>query len=352
MLPEWLPNIHPLIVHLPIGLLVGAVLIDGGAALIRRRALSLMAVVLYVLGALGTGAAYLSGQRAADTVNVPTEAMSALTSHEDGALYTLIFFGAYALIRIGAFISNAEPKRWLGLALWALAFPGMVLLWQASERGGELVFAHGVGVSAAEELRAELDDMRDAQRLAEAEPVFEDDGSWDWRVTEGADAALKESFTWLEGDPEAIELAVVENDDGPALELSGINGRIVVVIGDDLSGVGIQGDLNTDAFDGTTALIHNVTSSADLHYWRRSGNTFAQGRFVDGEDDVQDEEPFDVSGWFSMRATGVDGHFYGYVNGETVTHTHTPTPDAGQTGLLLEGSGTVKLRRMTVQAIE
>ena len=352
MLPEWLPNIHPLIVHLPIGLLVGAVLIDGVAALMRRRSLSLMAVVLYVLGALGTGAAYLSGQRAADTVDVPTEAMSALTSHEDWALYTLIFFGAYALIRIGAFISNAEPKRWLGLALWALALPGMVLLWQASERGGELVFAHGVGVSAAEELRTELNEIRDAQRLAEAEPVFEDDGSWDWRITEGADAALKESFTWLEGDPDAVGIEVVENDDGPALELSGIDGRIMVVIGDDLEGVEIEGDLNTDGFDGTTALIHNVTSSANLHYWRQSGDTFAQGRLVDGDDDVQDEERLDASGWFSMRATGVDGHFYGYVNGETVTHTHTPTPDAGQTGLLLEGSGTVKLRRMTVQAIE
>ena len=352
MLPEWLPNVHPLIVHLPIGLLVGAVLIDLVASLVRRRALSLTAVILYVLGALGTGAAYLSGQRAADTVDVPTEAMSALTSHEDWAFYTLIFFGAYALIRIGAFISNAEPSRWLGFVLWLLALPGMLLLWQASERGGELVFAHGVGVSAAEELRAELNEMREAQRLAEAEPVCEDDGSWDWRITEGADAALKESFTWIEGDPDAVELEVVENDDGSALEISGIDGLVMVVIGDDLSGVEIEGDLNTDAFEGTTALIHNVTSSADLHYWRRSGDTFAQGRLVDGEDDIQDEESLEVSGWFSMRATGVDGHFYGYVNGETVTHTHTSTPDAGQTGLLLDGEGTVMLRRLAVQVVE
>ena len=353
MLPDWLPNIHPFIVHVPIGLLVGAVLVDLVAALVRRKALSLTAVILYVLGAIGTGAAYLSGQRAADTVDVPTEAMSALTSHEDWAFYTLLFFGAYALIRIGAFLSNAEPNRWLGLVLWLMALPGMLLLWQGSERGGELVYAHGVGVSAAQELRAELDAIQKAQRIAEAEPVFEDDGSWTWRITEGASAAFKESFTWLKGDPDAVELEIVENEEnGPGLELSGIDGRIVVVIGDDLSGMEIQSDLNTDGFEGTTALIHNVTSTANLHYWRQSGNTFAQGRLVDGEDDVQDEEPFDVSGWFSMRATGVDGHFYGYVNGETVAHTHPPTPDAGQTGLLLDGEGTVMLRRLAVQVVE
>lgn len=353
MLPDWLPNIHPLIVHVPIGLLVGAVLVDLVAALVRRKALSLTAVILYVLGAIGTGAAYLSGQRAAESLDVPTEAMATLTTHEDWAFYTLLFFGAYALIRIGAFLSNAEPNRWLGLGLWLMALPGMLLLWQGSERGGELVYAHGVGVSAAQELRAELDAIQKAQRIAEAEPVFEDDGSWTWRITEGASAAFKESFTWLKGDPDAVELEIVENEEnGPGLEISDIDGALLVVTGNELSGVEISSDLNTDAFDGTVALIHNVTSSEDLHYWRTSNGRFGQGRLLNGEDDIQDEVSHNVNGWVTMRATGVDGHFYGYVNHETIAHTHTSAPEAGQTGLLIEGSGTVTLRRMTVQAIE
>ena len=354
MISEWLPNIHPMVVHLPIGLLVGAVLVDLVAVLLRRvRALSVTALVLYVLGALGLGAAYWTGQQAADTVDVPTEAVSALASHEDWALYTLIFFGAYALVRLGVFIASRQPGLWLSLGLWVVALGGMGLLWQTGDRGGELVYAHGVGVQAVDELSAELRALEREMRVAEAEPVVHDEGGWSWHITEGADAALDAHFDWVMGSPEDVEASVApRNENDHVLELSLQDGPVLFVAGDPLGAVAIEADLNADDFDGQFALVHNVVDADTYHYWRKEGDQFAQGRMVDGDDEVLDEGTMDESGWMTLRATGAEGHFYGYVNDETGAHGHSPAPDAGPAGLWIDGDGTLALRRVEVEATE
>ncbi len=90
--------------------------------------------------------------------------------------------------------------------------------------------------------------------------------------------------------------------------------------------------------------MHNVTSAGNFHYWPKSVDRFAQGRLLDGENKVQEEDSVDADGWMVMRATGVDGHFYGYVNDRTITHTHTSVPEPGCAGLFVEGTGTLQLR--------
>lgn len=93
ILPEWAPNIHPMLVHFPIGLLVIAVLMD----LLQwfrplREKLDLTAVLLYTLGTLGSIAAFWSGRVASETVQVSIQAQTVMSDHDDWALYTMLFF--------------------------------------------------------------------------------------------------------------------------------------------------------------------------------------------------------------------------------------------------------------------
>src|SRR5690554_156413 len=87
IVPDWAPNVHPMIVHFPIGLLFTAVLLDF-VSLIRgfdvlRRAVP----VFYVMGALTAIVAYFTGRSAGDQVAVPANAESILTEHADLALW-------------------------------------------------------------------------------------------------------------------------------------------------------------------------------------------------------------------------------------------------------------------------
>lgn len=84
MLPDWAPNLHPLVVHFPIALLFLAVGFDLVTWLLRRpMALVRVTAVLYALGALSALVAFLTGRAAADSLDLPTAVIPAVTTHAD-----------------------------------------------------------------------------------------------------------------------------------------------------------------------------------------------------------------------------------------------------------------------------
>ena len=66
MIPDWAPNIHPLIVHVPIALLVAAVVTDLlSVVMARRPALREAATWLYCAGAGTAVAAFMAAAKGA-----------------------------------------------------------------------------------------------------------------------------------------------------------------------------------------------------------------------------------------------------------------------------------------------
>lgn len=100
MIPDWIPNIHPLVVHFPIALLVIAVFFDAARLFFKKESwLQKATLALYTTGSVGLIAAFWSGRRAVETVSVTGDAIPVVTSHEDWALYTLIYFLVFTTIR-------------------------------------------------------------------------------------------------------------------------------------------------------------------------------------------------------------------------------------------------------------
>lgn len=64
MTPHWIPNLHPLIVHFPIALLVTAVLFDAASLFFSdENWLEKATLALYTTGTLGLIASFLSGPK-------------------------------------------------------------------------------------------------------------------------------------------------------------------------------------------------------------------------------------------------------------------------------------------------
>ena len=148
LLPDWVPNLHPLVIHFPIAWWIAAVVVDLVALAIPRAAWAdTVASCLYPAGAVSAMAAYLTGRQAAATVLMPGMALPIVQQHENWALATTIAFATVALVRLWARFRWPHPQRTIRTALVGAALVALVFLFQTGERGARLVYGRGVGVS-------------------------------------------------------------------------------------------------------------------------------------------------------------------------------------------------------------
>jgi len=150
LIPAWAPNLHPLVIHFPIVLLITAAAVDLLDAVFERPAwLGTIATSLYAAGAAEAVAAYLTGVQAAATVFIPGMAHPAITDHRSWAVVTTWYFGIVAVARVSAWFAGFPRARSHRVVLLLVGLVGVVLLQQTAERGARLVYQHGVGVIAA-----------------------------------------------------------------------------------------------------------------------------------------------------------------------------------------------------------
>ena len=150
LVPSWAPNLHPLIVHFPIVLLITAVTIDLIDALFERPTwLGTASTSLYTVGTGEALAAYYTGVQAASTVFVPGMAHPIVADHRSWATFTAWYFGVAVVIRLAARRADIPRARSHRVLLLVGGLVGILLLQQTAERGARLVYEQGVGVIAA-----------------------------------------------------------------------------------------------------------------------------------------------------------------------------------------------------------
>ena len=356
LIPDWAPNIHPMLVHFPIALLCTAVLLDVIALLFRKKeGLRLGAVIVYVLGAVGALVTYLTGKSAGDSFLLSGAANTALTDHADWGTATMWFFVIYALVRVGVLWWDREGKTAIWAPLLLIGAGGLFLVYETAEHGAQMVYRYGVGVQAMEELETLAQEQQaelDRSRVLTAAPVVEENGSWRWTPGEYAAESLAESFVWLAGDTTTLTLETTPHEEqGYVLTLHAQGAPVLFVFDQPLRSIQADFALNLDDFEGAVQLVHHVQDTDHYMFMEIDAGTMRQGRVNNGEVDIVDEESFSGQGWQQFRVVSDQTHFRAYANGTLVTHGHGPAPDAGPVGLRLDGAGVVLLGRIDVQSL-
>ena len=146
---DWAPNLHAVVVHLPIGLLATAAGADLLAILCRETGTAyVLSTCLQIAGTIMLVAAYLTGRKAAADVYTPGLAQAVVTLHWDQAWWCVWYFGLATASRITVWVTLGQPRRQLAILLALVSLGGLWLLTDVGKYGAQLVYTHGTGVTA------------------------------------------------------------------------------------------------------------------------------------------------------------------------------------------------------------
>ncbi len=139
-----MPNIHPFLVHFPVGLLTTALVFDLLGVFLRREELTRVGWWAQLAGTIGIAAAVLSGLTAKGEAVISTLASETFNTHQQLAFLTAAAFTALLLWRVGS-RTRIDPAR---QRLYLILFTGaLACLWTGAWYGGELVYRFGIGVT-------------------------------------------------------------------------------------------------------------------------------------------------------------------------------------------------------------
>jgi uncharacterized membrane protein len=348
-IPEWAPNIHPLIVHFPIGILLLAFGLNLASLFFSDKWWDEQkSTLLYVIGGLSAFVAFRTGKEAADSIFLVTEAQSVLSTHADWATWTVWFFIIYAVARIALhWFKLLDRKAFQVLALLAVA-PGVFLLFETAEHGGELVYGYGAGTGQLIEEEVFEPVISDSSSsIISTSFNSEENGDWSWEMSQNSVTELLENFHWVNGSITQLTPLSIEFDDNYVLQLSASESANSFVTHYTYQNIQMDLVLNIGELEGEIEIIHHLKDENNYDYVRLNSNGMVtQGRISDGSDEIFEQSEASVSGWLSLRVVADGTHFRGYINQEMIVHGHGDAPETGFVGLNISGKGTMVLDRI------
>jgi len=350
LIPEWAPNIHPILVHFPIAIILLAVLMDLLSFFLPDQWWDdLKTTILYGIGAISAIAAYYTGTLAADSVFLPSGAQSVLNEHADWALWTVWFFGIYALLRILLHWYQKMDQKNIRIGLFVIALPGIFFLYETGDHGAEMVFGYGAGTGQLVDQQNTASVSPDSLEQDGSTFVMSDNGNWSWEIGPNGVGTLLSQFRWLEGSASQLQPTIVTSDNNHLLKISVDSTTNFFVGKSSLQNVQVDYYLDLSDFEGNVSLVNHVQDAENYDFVTLSSNgSISQGRVSSGNRKVFAEESYSASGMLFIRTVGNGTHFRGYINKKMAVHGHGDAPGAGSVGLRLDGSGTVLIDRVTL----
>ncbi len=351
-LPDWIPGLHPLLVHFPIALLFAALFVDLVSLFARGREGMLRAAnLLFLGGAAAVLVAWFTGRMAADQVFIGAEAQGLLAEHTELGEWTLYVVAAYALFRLPVSVSALGRRTAVRLLLFLGGLASVGLMTVTAHHGAELVFRLGVGVQAVEDLPVGRPVVAfDSASTADGGLVRLEDGAWSWAPSRAA--AWQGAVTWLEGKPGAFRSSLVDAAGrGDVLELELESETLFFTFSEPFDGVQIDFEADLSEFDGTMMVAHEVAGADNFRFASFGNGTARLGRAESGDLLVSESGDADLAGWRTFRYVAQAGHARAYVDSGLVVHGHFDAGSAAPAGLRLNGTGRVRLAFMSLTPV-
>ena len=352
LIPDWAPNIHPMIVHFPIVLLIIAVLFDTAGLIFKKFSwLEKSALLLYLLGTIAAGVAFLTGRAASDGLDIPANVITAVNNHADWAEVTLWFFIIYTIVRLGfAFGFKSIPfAKIIVIPLILIGLTGIYFLYNTGDRGANLVYGYGLGTGNILTAENMTEQALEVEQISDSTFTVSKDGSWKLIAAEGIDKILSEKFKWIEGSLK--EISPMYDQDESALMLHPEK-EVVFVYDNKIKSVQVTAKINIDDFNGELELIHHFKDKNNYDFLGLKKGEIYLSRKSNGELEVFEKDKFKGNGWLEIKVVSDGEHFRGYVNNKMIVHGHGDEPKPGSVGMKFSGTGSINIKIINVESLK
>lgn len=140
-------NIHPMVVHFPIALLIAFFLVDSFGTFFRNGEWRRVATSLLYLGTASAGVAVYFGLQAASTVDHGENVHLILEQHE---FIGLSILGLSALLSLWRLLNGGFARGIPNVIFISIAAVLAILIVFSADLGGLMVYKYGVAVEAVE----------------------------------------------------------------------------------------------------------------------------------------------------------------------------------------------------------
>lgn len=336
MLPDWAPNIHPLIIHFPIVLIPLAFVIHLLSVFLKKLDGWAFPVGLLYLGSTVSAlAAFISGRQAADSVVLLPQANPVLSDHADLALWTLSISAlATVLYWVWFRIKIKTELHLFALAINLISSGVMVI---TADHGGQLVYRFGTGVlsnqSMPVEKNTEIDPVGILKNL---------DGSWTWTPGFNDEKNDFPDFDFHHGSSELLTL------EASRMGQYAVKDSVLFTLGEIVGDVQVEAILDLTQFDGSVAILHHYNNLNQYDYLEIKNTKMNLGRIAENETIIADSKEVEKNGWFTLKSIGSGRHFRGYMNEKLITHGHYSPFEPGYVGLRIYGKGIIGIKSIKV----
>lgn len=352
LVPDWAPNIHPMIVHFPLVLLILAVLFDLiGLFLKKFDWIKKSSVLLYFLGTIGAIVAFLTGNTASDSINIPANAFSAVNDHADWAEITLWFFIVYTIIRLGlAFGIKSKPLAKIIITPIVLTgLLGIYFLYQTGDQGAKLVFGYGLGTGNIIKSGSETEAITNEDQISDSTFTVKEDGSWKLIADAGVIKVLSETFNWIDGS--IGELSPMYDPDEAVLMFHQPK-EAMFIYNNKIKSVQVTAKINIDNLKGEFELVHHFIDKNNYDFLGLKNGEISLSRKINGEIKIFGKDKLQSNGWIELKVVSDGTHFRGYVHNKLMVHGHDDEPKPGSVGMKFSGTGSVSFKRIETESLK
>jgi len=208
--------------------------------------------------------------------------------------------------------------------------------------------------SSEEEATHEEAEAEDHEHDADT-PEEGGEGSVSWVAPASIDDIFTKDFHMGAGSADDLNAEVQTDDSGDNVLVLNLSGSTAAFFFHTSFGnAGGEAAFKFQDYKGDLKFVYHFKDESNYEYVSINDNTMELGRVVEGNKKVLDSKSYQLAAavWNTLRFSAAGEHFKGYLNDEMITHGHDEEMEPGFAGIMVNGTGTVLIKSISVVALE